>query len=114
MLLVLRNLPINVGDRRDAGLIPGLGGSPGGGNGNRLQCSCLESPTDKGAWWATVHGIAVRHNLATELQAQALLMGGAMFLLRKVVWPEAPQHGHLQAVGRGWILALMSWREGPT
>ena len=41
----------------DAGLIPGLGGSPGGGNGILLQYSCLENPMDKGAWWATVHGL---------------------------------------------------------
>ena len=42
---------------RDAGLIPGLGKSPGGGNGNLLQYSCLESPMDRGAWWTIVHSI---------------------------------------------------------
>ena len=41
----------------DLGLIPGLGRSPGEGNGNPLQCSCLENPMDGGAWWATVHGV---------------------------------------------------------
>ena len=45
----------NVGD---LGLIPGLGRSPGEGNGNPLQYSCLENPLDRGAWWATVHGVA--------------------------------------------------------
>ena len=45
----------NVGD---VGLIPGLGRSPGEGNGNPLQYSCLENPMDRGAWWATVHGVA--------------------------------------------------------
>ena len=40
------------------GSIPGLGRSPGGGNGNSLQYSCLENPMDRGAWRATVHGIA--------------------------------------------------------
>ena len=44
-------------NERDLGLIPGLGRSPGGGHGNPLQYSCLEIPTDRGAWWATVHGI---------------------------------------------------------
>ena len=44
----------NVGD---LGLIPGLGRSPGEGNGNPLQYSCLENPIDRGAWWATVHGV---------------------------------------------------------
>ena len=40
------------------GLIPGSGRSPGGGNGNPLQYSCLENSMDRGAWWATVHGVA--------------------------------------------------------
>ena len=42
---------------RDTGSISGSGGSPGGGNGNPLQYSCLENPMDRGAWWATVHGV---------------------------------------------------------
>ena len=41
----------------DLGLIPGLGRSPGEGNGNPLQCSCLENSMNRGAWWATVHGV---------------------------------------------------------
>ena len=49
----LRNPPPNAGD---VGLIPGLGRSSGEGNGNPLQCSCLENAMDGGAWWATVHG----------------------------------------------------------
>ena len=43
---------------RDPGLIPGSGRSPGEGNGNPLQYSCLENPMDRGAWLATVHGVA--------------------------------------------------------
>ena len=54
----VKNLLAKAGDTGDAGLIPGLGKSAGGGNGNPLQYSCLENPTDRGAWWATVHGIA--------------------------------------------------------
>ena len=54
---VAKNLPANAGDERDAGLIPGLGRSPGGGHGNLLQYSCLENPMGRGAWWATVCGI---------------------------------------------------------
>ena len=42
----------------DLGSIPGLGRSPGEGNGNPLQYSCLENPIDRGAWWPTVHGVA--------------------------------------------------------
>ena len=46
---VVKNLPANAGDTGDPGLIPGLQGSPGGGNGNPLQYSCLENPVDGGA-----------------------------------------------------------------
>ena len=45
-------------DAGDPGSIPGWGRSPGEGNGNPLQYSCLENPMDGGAWWATVHGVA--------------------------------------------------------
>ena len=55
--LVVKNPPVNRGDSRDVGSIPGLGGSPGGGRGTPLQYSCLENPMDRGAWRATVHGV---------------------------------------------------------
>ena len=47
---VVKNLRANTGDRRDSGSIPGSGRSPGIGNGNPLQYSCLENPMDRGAW----------------------------------------------------------------
>ena len=50
----VKNPPANAGN---PGLIPGLGISPGEGHGNPLQYSCLENPMDRGAWWATVHGV---------------------------------------------------------
>ena len=56
--LAVKNPPANVGDIRDTGLIPGLGRSPGEGNGNPLQYSRLENFMDRGAWWATVHRVA--------------------------------------------------------
>ena len=55
---MVKNLPSNAGDTGDSGSIPGLGRSPGKGNGNPLQYSCLENPMDRGAWGATVHGVA--------------------------------------------------------
>ena len=55
---MVKNLQANAGDARDVGLIPGLGRSPGGGNGNLLQYSCLENPMDRGGWWATVCGVS--------------------------------------------------------
>ena len=55
---LVKNPPANAGDARDVGSIPGFGESSGGGNDNPLQCSCLENPMDRGAWPATVHGVA--------------------------------------------------------
>ena len=50
VVLVVKNPPANAGDIRDTGSVPGSGRSPGGGHGNPLQCSCLESPMDRAAW----------------------------------------------------------------
>ena len=58
---VVKALPVTAGD---VGSIPGLGGSPGKGNGNPLQYSCLENTMDRGAWQATVHGVT---NSQTQL-----------------------------------------------
>ena len=54
----VKNPPANAGDVRDAGSIPGSGRSPGEGSGNSIPYSCLENPMDRGAWRATVHGVA--------------------------------------------------------
>ena len=54
----------NVGD---LGSIPGSGRSPGEGNDNPLQYSCLENPTDGGAWWATVHGVTKSRTRLSDL-----------------------------------------------
>ena len=58
MVLVVKNSPVNAGDVRETGSVPGLGISPGGGHGNPLHYCCLENLIDRGAWQATVHGIA--------------------------------------------------------
>ena len=67
---VVKNLPAHAGAAGETGLIPGSGRSPGGGNGNSLQYSCLENPMDRGAWWATVHGVATESGTA-EATGQA-------------------------------------------
>ena len=54
---VVKNLPANAGDTRDPGLIHVSGRSPGEGNGYPFQYSCLENSMDRGAWWATTHGV---------------------------------------------------------
>ena len=55
---MVKNRAANAGDAKDTGSIPGSGRSPGEGNDNPLQCSCLENPMDGGAWQATAHGVA--------------------------------------------------------
>ena len=56
--LVVKDLPANTGDTEDTGSILGSGRSPGGRSGSPLQYSCLENPTDRGDWWAAVHGVS--------------------------------------------------------
>ena len=55
---MVKNPSANAGDAGDTGSIPEQGRSPGGGNGNPLQYSCLRNPKDRGAWLAIVHGVA--------------------------------------------------------
>ena len=56
----VKNQPTNAGDARETDSTPGLGPSPGEGDGNTLQYSCLENPMGRGAWWASVHGVTER------------------------------------------------------
>ena len=58
MVLVVKNPPASAGDIRDAGSVPGLGRSLGGGHGNPLQYSCLKNSMDRGAWQAMGHRVA--------------------------------------------------------
>ena len=60
---MVKDPPANAGD---TGSTPGWGRSPGEGNGNPLQYSCLENPMDQGAWWATVHGAAKTQTQLSE------------------------------------------------
>ena len=66
-MLVVKNVPANAEDTRDAGSISGLGRSSEGGHGNLLQYSCLENYMDKGALWAIVHGVAKESERAEQL-----------------------------------------------
>ena len=61
----------NAGDIRDVGSFPGLGRSPGGGHGSPLQYSCLENPMDRGAWQATVHGVAQSQTRLQQLSSSS-------------------------------------------
>ena len=68
---MVKSSPENVGDLRDAGLIPGSVRSPGVGNGNPLQYSCLENPMDRGVWQAAVHGVTKSWTWLKRLSTQA-------------------------------------------
>ena len=57
-MVMVKNPSANARDVRDTGSVPGLGRSPGGGNGNPLQYPGLENPMDRGPWQATVHGVS--------------------------------------------------------
>ena len=70
--LAVKNSPTSAGDIRDAGSIPRLGRSPGGGNSNPLQCSCLENPRDREAWWAIVHRVTESRTQLSTLACSAL------------------------------------------
>ena len=71
MALLVKNLPANVGDLRDAGSISGLGRSPGVGNGNPFQYSCLEYSMDRGAWPSAVHSVTQSQTRLKRLSTQA-------------------------------------------
>ena len=65
--LVVKHPPANAGDTGDAGSIPGLGRSPGGGNVNPFQYSCLENSRDRGAWRATTYGVTKSRSWLKQL-----------------------------------------------
>ena len=69
---VVKYLPASAGDQRDLDLIPGSGRSPGVGNDNLLQYSCRENPTDRGAQWATVHGVAKESEMTWQLKGETV------------------------------------------
>ena len=69
-VVVVKNLPANAEDTRDTSSIPGLGRSPGEGNGNPHQYSCLENPIDRGVWWATVHEVSKSQTQLSDTQRE--------------------------------------------
>ena len=65
--LEVKNPPVKAGEIRGAGSIPGPGRSCGRGHDNPLQFSCLENPTDRGTWWATIHSVTKSWTLLRDL-----------------------------------------------
>ena len=81
--LVVENMPADEGEVRDADSVSELGGFPGEGNGNPLQCSCLESPMDRGAWRVTVHGVTKSRTRLTGLSTRPFLPPHKSLALQK-------------------------------
>ena len=79
-VLMVKNRPANAGDVRKLGSIPGSGRSPGGGNGNPLQYSCLENTTDRRPWWAIVHSAAKSQTRLKRLITKGL--GHSLLIFR--------------------------------
>ena len=71
---MVKNPPAKAEDAGDMGSIPGLGRSPGVGNSNPLQYSCLEDPRDGGAWWAAVYGVAQSWTRLKRLSSRKLFL----------------------------------------
>ena len=71
---MVKNLPANAGDARDAGSTPESGRSPGGGNGNSLRYCCMKNPMDRGVWWAIVHGVSKSQTRLSTTQQQTTLI----------------------------------------
>ena len=114
-MVVLKNPPANAGYLRDASSIPGSGRSPGEGNGNPLQYSCLENPMDRGAWWATVHGVAKSRTRLKQLSTGILkpsVFTSLMFLTQYPLRICCCRNGGLMLRGWGyWILRSPLRRE---
>ena len=81
---MVKNPPASAGDARDVGLIPGSGRSPGGGDGNPLQYSCLGNPMDRGAWRATVHGAGKSQMLLSTQHTGCVRTHSLLSLLHRV------------------------------
>ena len=93
--------PTGAEDIRDAGSIPGSGRSPGGGNDNPLQYSCLENSMDRGAWQATVHGMTKTGMLLLLLLSRFSLIQPCNLMDRSL--PGSSVHGILQARILQWV-----------
>ena len=86
----------------DLGSIPGLGRSPGGGNGNPLQYSCLENPMERGAWRATVHGVArVGHDFVTTPPPPVIELGSCSgSVVKNLPAMQESQEMRVQSLGQ--------------
>ena len=90
-----KNLPANAGDARDEGSVPGWGRSPGVGNGNHLQYSSLGNPINRGAWPATVHGVA-ESDMTGINKTSLKMLNNLCRLILPLFWKISKEYGHCQ------------------
>ena len=88
----------SAGDVEDPGSIPGSGRSPGEGNGNSLQYSCLENLMDRGAWWATVHGVSKSRARLSDTHTHVYIP----YIHSSYYVSEKPFHVDMQPYALGW------------
>ena len=105
--LVVKNPPVNSGDKRDASSIHRLERSPGGGNSNPLQCSCLDSPMDREAWWARVLCAAKSQTWLNQLSMHAYTLLGISLKGRNVLFLFS------FPLSIGWNIHVGLWGQGP-
>ena len=105
---MVKNLPANAGEARDAGLIPGWGRSPGEGPGSPLQCSYLENPMDSGAWQAAVHRLQRLRHAGSDLAPTQRPSG----LIRSHILasPPAQQVKNPPAMWETWVRSV-GWED---
>ena len=103
--IVVKNLPANVGDPEDAGLIPGPGRSPVGGNDKLLQYSCLGNPVERRAWWATVHGVAESQTRLSDWTRMPSVRQSPSKVGKNDHW-HFINSGPVWRKGQRWILVL--------
>ena len=84
---MIKNSSANAGDVKDTHWVSGSGKSPGGGHGNPFQYSYLDNPVDRGAWWATVHGVAKSQMRLKQLSMHACIVIYLYFFLSLVFIP---------------------------
>ena len=109
MAFVVKNLPASAGNVRDAGSIPELGRSSGGGLDTPLQYSCLENPMDRGAWWAIVHRVTKSRTQPKNLIRTHVHQCGRSFDLRPP--PISPRTEHSRDCLVKDLGLLISFRE---
>ena len=103
MVLVVKNPPATAGDIRDTGSIPRWRRSPGGGNGNSIQYSCLENPLDRGAWWSMVYGVTKSQPLLKRLRMHAHIIDIQYILSWEVNYPVIKDHHDNGVLNFLWV-----------